>query len=94
MTRRQIMTVLHRSPDTAERLAAALNVEVTMLTSELKTLEALDLVRKASNKTSGGDGTRWVATHSTVDASVAAMEQHGEDPDLEITAYHPLQPRH
>lgn len=86
MTRRGIMKLLHTSPDTAERLAALLQVDATILTSELTSLAALDLARVA-------DG-RWSATQPTLEASITTMEQRGEDPDMEITAYHPLQPRH
>ena len=80
------MMLLHEAPAATERLAAVLNVEASVLASELKSLEALDLVRKQQ----GG----WAASHSTLEASIAAMEQLGEDPDLEVTAYHPLKPRH
>ena len=84
MTRREILTFLHRNQHlTLHDVAAGLKLPPPTLLSELQGLAAFGVV--------DSDDSRWMLTKPNLEASIRALEEQGEDPDLELTAQHPLQ---
>lgn len=84
MTRREILTFLHANQHlTLHDVAAGLRLPPPTLLSELQGLAAYGVV--------DSDDAKWMLTKPTLEESIRALEDQGEDPDLELTAQHPLQ---